>query len=196
MEHDASKHLVYLSGEMLPPDQAKISVFDTAVTLGDTVTESTRTFGHKPFKLEAHIQRLYKSLKVSRINPGLVSGNEMTATTLEVAGDQPAACAAAGGCLDRAQHLSRHGRGRGRPHLAALPSHHHHQHRAHDSEGLGRLLHRRLPRCNAIQPRDSHPVARRPHQESQPPRLYAGRSRSQAGRPTGTKYYIWIPMAT
>ena len=53
MKHDASKHLVYLSGEMLPPDQAKISVFDTAVTLGDTVTESTRTFGHKPFKLEA-----------------------------------------------------------------------------------------------------------------------------------------------
>ena len=83
MKHDASKHLVYLSGEMLPPDQARISVFDTAVTLGDTVTESTRTFGHKPFKLEAHIQRLYKSLKVSRINPGL-SPNEMTAITLEV----------------------------------------------------------------------------------------------------------------
>ena len=83
MQHDASKHMVYISGKMLPPDQAKISVFDTAVTLGDTVTESTRTFGHKPFKLEAHIQRLYKSLKVSRINPGL-SPNEMTAITLEV----------------------------------------------------------------------------------------------------------------
>jgi branched-chain amino acid aminotransferase len=83
MKHDASKHLVYLSGEMLPPDQAKISVFDTAVTLGDTVTESTRTFGHKPFKLERHIARLFKSLKVSRINPGL-SPLEMTAITLEV----------------------------------------------------------------------------------------------------------------
>ena len=83
MEHDASKHLVYISGEMLPPDQARISVFDTAVTLGDTVTESTRTFGHKPFKLEAHVQRLYKSLKVSRINPGL-SPDEMTAITLQV----------------------------------------------------------------------------------------------------------------
>ena len=83
MKHDASKHLVYISGEMLPPDQAKISVFDTAVTLGDTVTESTRTFGHKPFKLEAHVQRLYKSLKVSRINPGL-SPDEMTAITLQV----------------------------------------------------------------------------------------------------------------
>ncbi|MCY3710458.1 MAG: aminotransferase class IV [Caldilineaceae bacterium] len=83
MEHDASKHLVYLGGEMLPPDQAKISVFDTAVTLGDTVTESTRTFGHRPFKLERHIERLYKSLKVSRINAGL-SPDEMTAITLNL----------------------------------------------------------------------------------------------------------------
>ena len=83
MQHDASKHQVYLNGEMLPPDQAKISVFDTAVTLGDTMTESTRTFGHKPFKLAQHIDRLYKSLKVSRINPGL-SPAEMTAITLEV----------------------------------------------------------------------------------------------------------------
>ncbi|MCY4081581.1 MAG: aminotransferase class IV [Caldilineaceae bacterium] len=83
MEHDASKHLVYISGEMFPPDQAKISVFDTAVTLGDTVTESTRTFGHRPFKLKRHIQRLYKSLKVSRINAGMMP-DEMTAVTLEV----------------------------------------------------------------------------------------------------------------
>ena len=83
MEHDASKHLVYISGEMFPPDQAKISVFDTAVTLGDTVTESTRTFGHRPFKLERHIERLYRSLKVSRINAGM-SPAEMTAITLEV----------------------------------------------------------------------------------------------------------------
>ena len=83
MKHDASKHLVYLNGEMVPPHEAKISVFDTAVTLGDTMTESTRTFGHIPFKLDAHIARLYKSLKVSRINPGLSPG-EMTKITLEV----------------------------------------------------------------------------------------------------------------
>ena len=83
MQHDASKHLVYLNGALLPPDEAKISVFDTAVTLGDTMTESTRTFGHKPFKLDQHIERLYKSLKVSRINAGLTP-EEMTAITLDV----------------------------------------------------------------------------------------------------------------
>ena len=62
--------MVYLSGELVPESEAKISIFDSAVTLGDTVTESTRTFGHRPFKLERHIERLYKSLKVTRIDPG------------------------------------------------------------------------------------------------------------------------------
>lgn len=84
MQHNASKHLVYINGEMFPPDEAKISVFDSAVTLGDTMTESTRTFGHEPFKLERHVERLYKSLKVGRINPGLTP-QEMTDITLEVA---------------------------------------------------------------------------------------------------------------
>lgn len=83
MPHDASKHLVYINGELYPPDEAKISVFDAAVMLGDMVTESTRTFRHKAFKLEQHINRLYKSLKVTRINPGMTPA-EMTALTLRV----------------------------------------------------------------------------------------------------------------
>lgn len=61
---------VYISGQLVPEEDAKISIFDTAVTLGDTVTESTRTFAHRPFKLDRHIERLYMSLKVTRIDPG------------------------------------------------------------------------------------------------------------------------------
>lgn len=79
----SSPHLVYLNGEYIPATEAKISIFDAAVMLGDTVTESTRTFAHKPFKLAEHIDRLYKSLKVTRINPGLTPA-EMTALSLEV----------------------------------------------------------------------------------------------------------------
>lgn len=74
---------VYLSGHMVSEEDAKISIFDSAVMLGDTVTESTRTFAHKPFHLEQHIARLYKSLKVTRIDPGLDAA-EMTRVTLEV----------------------------------------------------------------------------------------------------------------
>lgn len=78
-----NQHLVYLNGALVPRDEAKISVFDSAVMLGDTVTESTRTFAHRPFKLDQHIARLYKSLKVTRINPGLTPA-EMTELSLQV----------------------------------------------------------------------------------------------------------------
>ncbi len=80
---DPGSHLVYLNGEYVPAASAKISIFDSAVMLADTVTESTRTFGHRPFKLDEHIDRLYKSLKVTRINPGMTPA-EMTAISLEV----------------------------------------------------------------------------------------------------------------
>ena len=79
----SASHLVYLNGEYIPAHEAKISIFDAAVMLGDTVTESTRTFAHKPFKLAEHIDRLYKSLKVTRINPGLTPA-EMHELSLQV----------------------------------------------------------------------------------------------------------------
>lgn len=74
---------VYISGRMLAETEAKISIFDSAIMLADTVTESTRTFGHKPFKLEQHIERLYQSLKLTRIDPGM-SAEAMLRTTLDV----------------------------------------------------------------------------------------------------------------
>jgi len=74
---------VYISGEMVPESEAKISIFDSAVMLGDTVTESTRTFNHEPFRLHDHLVRLYKSLKITRIDAGM-SLEEMERVTLEV----------------------------------------------------------------------------------------------------------------
>lgn len=74
---------VYLTGTLVPESQAMISIFDSAVMLGDCLTESTRTFRHQPFRLEDHLQRLYRSLKVCRVDPGL-SPQEMKQVTLEV----------------------------------------------------------------------------------------------------------------
>lgn len=85
---------VHLSGQMVAEADAKISIFDSAVLLGDTVTESTRTFGHTPFKLEQHVARLYKSLKVARIDPGmnademLIVTRRMLETNLPTYGDE------------------------------------------------------------------------------------------------------------
>jgi branched-chain amino acid aminotransferase len=74
---------VYLSGAMVPESEAKISIFDSAIMLGDCLTESTRTFRHQPFRLAEHITRLYRSLKVSRVDPGL-SPAQMTQATLDL----------------------------------------------------------------------------------------------------------------
>ena len=83
MVNPVPQRQVYLSGKMVPESEAKISIFDSAVMLGDSLTESTRTFQHRPFRLDEHISRLYRSLKVSRVDPGL-SPSELTRITLEV----------------------------------------------------------------------------------------------------------------
>jgi branched-subunit amino acid aminotransferase/4-amino-4-deoxychorismate lyase len=63
--------LVYLSGKMLPASQAHVAIFDAGVVLGATVTEMTRTFRQSPFKLREHLERLYRSLKYTRMEVGL-----------------------------------------------------------------------------------------------------------------------------
>jgi branched-chain amino acid aminotransferase len=83
MHSISAQRQVYLSGKMVPEAEAKISIFDSAVMLGDSLTESTRTFRHKPFRLDEHITRLFRSLKVCRVDPGLSSA-AMTRVTLEV----------------------------------------------------------------------------------------------------------------
>ena len=75
------ERVVYLSGEWVPESTARISIFDSAVLLGDCVTESTRTFSHQPFKLDDHLERLFLSLKVCRIQLGMTR-EELKAATL------------------------------------------------------------------------------------------------------------------
>ena len=83
--------LVYLSGEWVPEPEARISIFDTAVSLGYTVTESTRTFAHQPFKLRCHLDRLFKSLKVARIDIG-ISREELADVTMDLLGRNQQLC--------------------------------------------------------------------------------------------------------
>ena len=78
-----NEELLYINGEYVSHAEAKISVFDSGLVRGDTMTESTRTFAHKPYRLEEHLQRLYRSLKVARY-PLPMSPNEMLKVTGEV----------------------------------------------------------------------------------------------------------------
>jgi branched-chain amino acid aminotransferase len=55
---------IFLNGEFVEKENAKISVFDHGLLYGDGVFEGIRSYGGRPFKLKEHVERLYKSAKV------------------------------------------------------------------------------------------------------------------------------------
>jgi len=54
---------VYLNGELVPKDEARVSVFDHGLLYGDGVFEGIRAYGGRVFKLGEHVQRLYRSAR-------------------------------------------------------------------------------------------------------------------------------------
>jgi branched-chain amino acid aminotransferase len=56
--------IAFLNGRMVPFSQAAVPVTDLAVVAGASVTEMIRTFGHVPFRLTDHIDRLFGSLSL------------------------------------------------------------------------------------------------------------------------------------
>jgi D-alanine transaminase len=61
---------VFLNGAFLPLDQAKVSVLDRGFVFGDGVYELVPVYSRKPFRLDAHLQRLQGSLDGIRLtNP-------------------------------------------------------------------------------------------------------------------------------
>ena len=70
--------LVYLTGKLVPASQAHLAIFDAGIVLGATVTEMTRTFRQQPYRLEDHIDRLFRSLKYTRMDIGTSKSELMT----------------------------------------------------------------------------------------------------------------------
>ncbi|HEX4130452.1 MAG TPA: aminotransferase class IV [Pirellulales bacterium] len=68
-----SEPLAYLNGSFVPASQAVVPVWDTGFVLGATVAEQLRTFGGKLFALDAHLERLRRSLQIVGVDPGLTS---------------------------------------------------------------------------------------------------------------------------
>ena len=55
---------IYINGQILPQEDAKISVFDHGLLYGDGVFEGIRAYNGKIFTLEEHLDRLYDSAAV------------------------------------------------------------------------------------------------------------------------------------
>ena len=58
---------VYLNGNLVERQDAKLTVFDHGTLYGDGVFEGIRAYGGKVFQCQAHIDRLYESAKQIRL---------------------------------------------------------------------------------------------------------------------------------
>jgi len=53
--------LIWINGEWLDRDSARISVYDHGLLYGDGVFEGIRVYGGRPFRMAEHLDRLYDS---------------------------------------------------------------------------------------------------------------------------------------
>src|SRR3989454_1752207 len=54
---------IYVDGQLVPMEAAKISVFDHGLLYGDGVFEGIRVYNRRIFRLDAHLDRLYASAR-------------------------------------------------------------------------------------------------------------------------------------
>ena len=72
--------VAYFNGDYVPENEARISIYDSALMSGDMVFEMTRTYGQTPFRLRRHLERLYASMDYAQIDCGLTIDEMETAT--------------------------------------------------------------------------------------------------------------------
>jgi branched-subunit amino acid aminotransferase/4-amino-4-deoxychorismate lyase len=82
--------LVYLNGKMVPASLARLNIYDAGIVLGATVSEQTRTFRKKLFRLDDHLDRLFRSLRIAGMEIG-TSKEELAQTSRELVAHNAAA---------------------------------------------------------------------------------------------------------
>ena len=83
------ERVAYINGAYLPESKVCVSFRDRGFTLGDAVFDAERTFDGEIFRLEAHIERLYRSLAEVQIDPGLSVREMMEITRETLARNRP-----------------------------------------------------------------------------------------------------------
>ena len=62
---------IHLNGALVAKEDAKVSVFDHGFLYGDGVFEGIRIYNRRIFRLDAHLERLYRSAKAIWLTPPL-----------------------------------------------------------------------------------------------------------------------------
>jgi branched-chain amino acid aminotransferase len=70
-----------VNGNVVPAEQARVSVLDNGFTFGDAVYETLRTYAGRPFHLERHLERLRAS--AARLGFAAPFGDEVFARRLD-----------------------------------------------------------------------------------------------------------------
>lgn len=73
--------VVYLNGELVPQEDAKVTVYDHGLLYGDGAFEGIRVYSGRVFKLHEHIARLYRSAHAMTISLPLTA-EEMAGAVL------------------------------------------------------------------------------------------------------------------
>jgi branched-chain amino acid aminotransferase len=80
---EQSKFTTYLNGQFIPHDQAVAALQAEETQAAGGYYDGERTFNQQVFRLRQHLERLFRGLSYSRIDPGL-SMEDMEAIVLEV----------------------------------------------------------------------------------------------------------------
>ena len=79
----ANERIAWFNGQFLPESEVRLPFRDSSWIYGDGAFDMTRSFGHRLFKVKEHVDRLYRSLKYLRIDPGF-GPQKMGELTVEV----------------------------------------------------------------------------------------------------------------
>jgi branched-chain amino acid aminotransferase len=63
--------LVYVNGDFVPRNEARVSVFDSGFVLGDGVWEGLRLVNGRIISLQAHLDRLFEGARSIALDIGL-----------------------------------------------------------------------------------------------------------------------------
>jgi branched-chain amino acid aminotransferase len=83
MDTRANERTVWMNGEFMPESKALVPFRDRSFLYGDGAFDLTRTFQGRIFKLDEHIDRLYKSLRALHLD-ATMPPERMTEITREV----------------------------------------------------------------------------------------------------------------
>jgi branched-chain amino acid aminotransferase len=64
---NSKSRLVFFNEKFIPENDAKISIYDSALMFGDMIFEMTRSFQGKQFLLDKHVDRLLLGIKILRV---------------------------------------------------------------------------------------------------------------------------------